>query len=49
MGQRAWWVVDREPGDLLTRDPDGLWSRVLRRQAGTTAWFANHPADLRTG
>lgn len=49
LGQRAWWVTDPEPGDLLTRDPDGLWSRVLRRQPGLTAWFANYPDDLRTG
>ena len=49
LGQRAWWVTDAEPGDLLTRDPAALWSRVLRRQPGLTAWFANYPDDLRTG
>jgi putative transcriptional regulator len=49
IGQRAWWVVDAEPGDALTRDPGTLWERVLRRQPGTTAWYANLPEDLRTG
>lgn len=49
IGERAWWVTDAEPGDTLTRDPDGLWARVLRRQPGTTAWFANFPDDLRAG
>ena len=47
--ERAWWVVDAEPGDALTEDPAGLWSTVLRRQRGKTAWFANHPDDLRWG
>ncbi len=49
LGQRAWWVVDGAPDDLLTRDPAGLWDRVLRRQPGTTGWFANYPADIRSG
>jgi putative transcriptional regulator len=49
VGERAWWVVEGESDDTLTRDPDGLWSRVLRRQAPPTAWFATFPDDLRTG
>jgi len=49
IGEGAWWVVDSEPGDTLTHDPEHLWERVLRRQAGTTRWFANHPDDIRTG
>lgn len=49
IGTRAWWVVEAEPDDLLTSDPSGLWERVLRRQPGPTAWFANHPDDLSTG
>ncbi len=47
--ERAWWAVDPEPGDLLTRDPAGLWERVLRRQPGVTRWFANYPDDIRAG
>ena len=27
----AWFVVDPEPGDVLTDDPDGLWRSVLAR------------------
>ncbi len=49
VGQRAWWVADAEPGDLLTRDPAGLRNRVLRRQPGIVGWYANYPEDLRTG
>ena len=45
LGEGAWWAVDAEPADLVTTDPDGLWSRVLRRQGGEVAWFANHPED----
>lgn len=49
IGSRAWWVCDADEDDTLTRDPETLWERVLRRQPGTTAWFANYPDDLRTG
>jgi putative transcriptional regulator len=49
VGERAWWVVDADPDDALTRDPDGLWARVLRRQPGVTAWHANFPEDIRSG
>lgn len=49
VGQRAWWVLDPDPEDALTRHPDTLWERVLRRQTGTISWFANLPDDLRTG
>jgi putative transcriptional regulator len=41
----AWWPVDAEPDDVFSSDPGGLWSRVLRRQAGQLAWFANCPDD----
>ena len=41
----AWWPVDADPDDVLTGDPGGLWVRVLRRQPGSVAWFANHPDD----
>jgi len=45
LSEGAWWPVDAEPGDLLSTDPSGLWRRVLRRQPGTIAWFANAPTD----
>jgi putative transcriptional regulator len=38
-------VVDATPDDVLGDDPEGLWQRVLRRQRGEVAWFANHPSD----
>lgn len=41
----AWWLCDAEADDVVTADPSGLWRRVLRRQHGETAWFANHPSD----
>ncbi len=42
----AWWVVDAEPGDAFDPDPEGLWKRVLRRQRGRLALFANYPPDV---
>lgn len=45
LSEGAWWPVDVEPSDVLTDDPTGLWARVLRRQPGSIAWFANHPDD----
>lgn len=41
----SWWVFDAEPGDATTSDPETLWQRVLRRQAGVTAWFALATGD----
>ncbi|MGI8757623.1 MAG: YqgE/AlgH family protein [Acidimicrobiales bacterium] len=48
LAEGAWWAVDAHPSDLVTSDPDGLWGRVLRRQPGEVAWFANHPEDPST-
>jgi len=45
MSDGAWWAVDATPDDVMTSDPSGLWTRVLRRQHGELAWFANHPDD----
>jgi putative transcriptional regulator len=45
LDEGAWWVVDATPDDVLGHDPEGLWQRVLRRQRGEVAWFANHPSD----
>jgi putative transcriptional regulator len=42
----GWYVVDTEPGDLLSDDPGTLWRRVLRRQGGDLAIAANFPLDL---
>ncbi len=45
VSEGAWWPVDGSAEDVLTADPTGLWVRVLRRQPGQVAWFANHPRD----
>lgn len=44
----AWIVVDAEPGDPFSPDPDDLWRAVLRRQGGRLAWLANCPDDVST-
>lgn len=33
----AWFVLDAEPGDPLTPDPEGLWTGVLKRHEGAEA------------
>jgi putative transcriptional regulator len=45
LAEGAWWTVDAQADDVITTDPDRLWGRVLRRQGGEVAWFANHPED----
>jgi putative transcriptional regulator len=42
----AWLVLDSEPGDVMSSDPDQLWRDVLRRQPGRLAWLADAPDDL---
>ena len=42
----AWVVVDAEPTDPHTCEPEHLWRTVLRRQRGSVAWLANFPPDL---
>lgn len=42
----AWLVLDSEPGDVFSSDPDELWRTVLRRQPGRLAWLADAPDDL---
>ena len=41
----AWVVVDIEPGDVMSEDPDSLWPNVLRRQGGKLAAVATFPVD----
>jgi len=40
-----WWVLATEGDDPFSAAPGGLWSRVLRRQPGALALFANFPPD----
>jgi putative transcriptional regulator len=44
--QHAWFVVDLERADPFAEAPEDLWHRVLRRQRGRVAMFANFPDDL---
>lgn len=41
----AWFVVDFEPGDLLTEVPDGLWISVLKRQSSDLSIYSTYPSD----
>ncbi len=45
IAEEAWWVLPSHHTDVLTRDPTGLWARVLRRQPPPTSWFAVFPPD----
>lgn len=42
----AWLVLDSEPGDVFSHEPDELWRTVLRRQPGRLSWLATAPDDL---
>lgn len=44
--QGAWLVLDAEPDDVFSGQPDELWRQVLRRQDGRLAWLADAPDDL---
>jgi putative transcriptional regulator len=41
----AWYVVDGEPGDAFSPEPERLWRSVLRRQRGDLALVSTYPAD----
>lgn len=41
----AWYVVESEPGDVSTPDPERMWRAVLRRQRGELAMVATYPDD----
>lgn len=41
----SWYVVDADPGDLSSADPQGLWGHVLRRQPARLALVATFPED----
>ena len=43
--EEGWFVVDAEPGDPFSREPERLWREVLRRQPGRLAIFADFPVD----
>lgn len=41
----AWIIVDPAPDDVFSGTPDGLWSRVLRRQGGRLSMLSTFPPD----
>ena len=41
----AWYVVDSEPRDAFTDNPERLWREVLRRQRGRLAMVSTYPDD----
>jgi putative transcriptional regulator len=41
----GWYVVDAQPGDPFTADPQALWRQILRRQGGRMALASTSPAD----
>lgn len=45
--EEAWFIVDADPADLFTAEPETLWRRVLQRQASDLAMFAFFPTDPR--
>ena len=44
----GWFVVDADPADAMTTDPQTLWRDVLRRQRGPLRLFADYPPDPAT-
>ena len=45
MERDDWIVVEAEPDDAFTDDPEGLWSLVLARKGGEYALLATMPPD----
>lgn len=45
LAEDAWIVVDARSEDVFDSDPEGLWSRVLRRQPGMLRMLAAYPVD----
>jgi putative transcriptional regulator len=45
IAERAWFVVEAQPADVLAPDPEDLWRQVLRRQRGDLAMYAYYPAE----
>ena len=43
--EHGWFVVDADPRDPFSADPEGLWRKVLLRQGGQVAMFAYFPND----
>lgn len=48
MAVGSWFGVDASPDDVFDPVPATLWRRVLRRQGGELARYADYPSDLRS-
>ncbi len=46
IAEQSWYVLQAEPRDPISADPEGLWRRVLRRQGGALAVVSGYPEDL---
>lgn len=42
---QRWIVVDANPGDLFSEQPELLWREVLRRQPSPLSWLSTRPED----
>lgn len=45
IAEGSWYVVEGEPRDAFSDDPQALWREVLRRQRGDLAYVATFPQD----
>jgi putative transcriptional regulator len=45
LAEGAWYIVESEPGDVSSPDPERLWRSVLRRQRSELAMVATYPDD----
>jgi putative transcriptional regulator len=45
VGEGAWYVVDSEPRDAFSDNPERLWRDVLRRQRGRLSMLSTYPDD----
>ncbi|MCK5891967.1 YqgE/AlgH family protein [Aeromicrobium sp.] len=41
----SWLVVEADPADLISRDPESLWRDVVRRQSGDLRYWTTLPVD----
>ncbi len=44
----GWFVLDAEPDDPFSAEPERLWRAVLRRQPGELWLYSSYPDDPRT-
>jgi len=45
LDEGAWYPVPATADDVFTREPDGLWRAVLRRQRGPLKLLSTYPVD----